>query len=424
MIPPDIDPTGGPLWIHKVLVDYEGPQVFLAKNSGRSQFLAMHALPQRSTERWLYVRISQARATRLERGHESLRRAFEDYEFTPPVIARFDGDHSTIDFHPDEDELRRLYPHVDSFLDTPSDLAPDNLKVPAIVHSHVPSLPDVIAPLWETDSQVIEFFRRARTPALVASKITRRPVLDIAFAVGKDRTDYPIRKLGSVLTSTQSVFDALCASSSSPDRGPIPREYTAAAELVATASFPSSFGIRIEADHGSLIGDTLLEVAIGKFVSAIQAVKIVEEFDKTLQSFPTRAQRHFKSFATALKKGRSSFMIEAGLPDYDETIKAHLSISDVDWLYQRLRQKVSDVERVFETKAKLIGASVKSGFFMIMTEDGAEYSGKMSDVALSNISEKRINFTHWVKIEERVVVNESTGDETYKYTLLDISEDL
>lgn len=420
---PLLDPSGGDLKIAEVLIEYDGPQVFIARNVGRAVFLAMHALPDGKADRWLYVRVSNARARRVAKGVESLRRAFEEVEYGAPIVVRYEGDQIRINYYPDEVELLQLYPDVDSFLDVEDHEIDDLVAIKAhSVGELIPSIAQIVeAPLWETNPEIIAFFKANKTPAHVAARLTSRPVLDIAFSVGDDRIDYPVKNLGSALTSTQALFDVLSANNL-PDRGPLPKATREQTRLLAIASYPSSFGLRIEAETGDLVGEGKIEIAIIQFLKILQTVGAERAFDQQIREIPRRAQRHLKSFISSIKRGKAAFSIEAGIPFEEESRRMRLSARDVAWLDERLNKTVDDIERVFTIEARLTGVSLKTKFFMLTDDDGAEYSGKIAKGALSKINEKRVNHLHKAEIEEQVIINEATGEENYKYVLLNISE--
>lgn len=427
MILPDLDPTGGNLSISSVLLDYDGPQIFVARNKGRSAFIAMHAIPDRTLDRWIYCRISNSRLTRYRNGQESLRKIFENPEFSSPIIVSYaDDGASYINWLPADYVLRPLLPDRDSFLHGGDSIGDEKHSMNALVP--VGATEDAIvvdrakSPLWEMDPMVVDFLASRRTPAHVVADATKRAVIDFAFSVGKGRTDYPIRDLGSVLNSTQGLFDSLTLTDSeSKERGPVPKGIRSDTQLLAVASFPSSFGLRLESASGDLLGDGRVIDALRIFIDLILSVGISDQFESVLRSMPKRSQRHFKAFARAMRNGKSDLSLKSAIPGQYSDTEAYLSKSDIVWMEKKLSNIVDDTEREFEFKGRLTGFSLKRRFF-VLSNDESEYSGRIAKDIVHKINDKRVNHEHVSKIREIISVNEATGEEVPSYELIDIEE--
>lgn len=428
MILPDLDPTGGPLRIDEVLIEYDGPQLFVARNKSNARLLALHISPDAGIDRWLYVRVSPARLRLLKAGQISLREPFEIPEYGVTAIVQYKGDDSTsvlsVQWLNAKELIDDVLPSISSFLE-PDDWT-DAKEVMAYAASPQPVreiIPRLESPLWELDRNVIDLLKHYRTPPHEAARITKRSVADLAFAVDAHRTDFPVRHLSAVLGTTQALFDSLAIDElkMSIPRGPIPGAICASTALDAVATFPSSFGLRIETHRGDIAGDSPAEVALIRLLGLLEAVRNEEHLSSLLRQVSRRAQNHFKAFAKAISAGGADFRIEAATPGQTATTRIYIARPRIEWLSKYLEREVDAVEDQIEFRGRLIGVSLKSRFFMLQGET-EEIMGKISKECLKKVNEKKINVEYSAQIIARTEVNEATGEEHTKYTMIDLSE--
>jgi hypothetical protein len=247
-------------------------------------------------------------------------------------------------------------------------------------------------------------------------------VIDLAFSVDKARTDFPVKSLSSILGVTQSLVDALAIDDADlGSRGPIPGWARGRTALDAVATFPSSFGIRIETNVGDIAGDSAVEMALNRLVSLLDAANSSQEMQEALRKVSRRAQNHFKAFSKAIASGQADFKVEAATPGQGQTRRVYLPEAKIKWLARYLNKEVEALEREFEFTGRLLGVSLKTRFFLMQSEE-QEISGRIAKECVKKIDEKKINVLHHAKIVEKTEVSEATGDETQKYTLVDIDE--
>lgn len=426
---PNLDPGGGLLSIDNILIDYDGPQFFVARNSGGSKFLGLHTASDRDIDQWLYVRVSNNRIKLLSRGHFAMRDAFIYPEYGNLALHRITADpedqyfEDLIWLNPD-DVGDDLLPDIDSYLPAPEI---DEQKFEVAVQRAPAPVQAVVRrahfPMWEFDPQIVELLRAYKTPPHVSAKVTKRSVVDMAFSVDKSRTDFPVRSLSAVLGVTQSLVDALAvdAAESNP-RGPIPASIRGRTALDAVATFPSSFGLRLETSVGDIAGNGPVDIALQRLVLLLSAVNSPAEMQAALKTVSRRAQNHFKAFSKAIASGKADFKLEAASPFDESTAKVYISESKVRWLTKFLDAEVDSVERTFEFKGRLLAVSLKSKFFLLQNSQGEEISGRINKECLKKIDEKKVNVEHIATIVERTDVSEATGEETTKYSLTDIEE--
>lgn len=426
---PDLDPSGGPLRIKEVLIDYDGPQFFVTHNDGGSRFLGLHTLSPPNSDNWLYVRVSANRISRIISGKVSIRDAFSNPEFGNIALQQLyaGADFESVEeltWHPSNEIGDDYLPDVDSYLQAPDLVSPKNQL--AVSRSSQPIQAVVRranTPMWEFDPAVVDILRAAKTPAHIAATMTRRSVIDLAFSTSKNRTDFPVRSLSAVLGVTQSLIDSLAIDSiDSSNRGPISSSVRGRTALDAVAAFPSSFGIRLETNQGDMADHGPIETALQRLAQLLGAINDSASMQMALKGISKRAQNHFKAFSKALALGKAELKLETAYPGQDSTTRIVISTKDIAWLTKFLDHEVNAIERNFQFKGRLLGVSLRSKFFLLQGEDGNEISGRITKECLSKINEKRINVEHIADILELTEVSEATGEESHKYYLTGIDE--
>ncbi len=426
---PNLDPSGGPLRIEEVYIDYDGPQFFVTRNNGGSHFLGLHTLSPPNSDIWLYVRASAARVSDIARGEVSIRDAFSapeygkvawheiyldpNLELPEQVFWRFSNEIS-------EDYL----PDVDSYLVVPQ---ADTQDSKSAVSRSSESIQTVVrrahTPMWEFDPAVVDILRSYKTPAHISASITNRSVIDLSFSVNKSRTDFPARSLSAVLGVTQSLIDSLAMDpSDSSNGGSSSASLRGRTALDAVATFPSSFGLRLEANQGDMAENGPVEVALRRLEVLLRAINDPASMQIALKSISKRAQNHFKAFSKAVASGKADLKLETAYPRQDASTKILVSKIDIDWLTSFLDLEVNAAERRFPFKGRLLAVSLRSKFFLLQGDDGTEIAGRITKDCLIKINEKRVNVEHIADILEVTEVSEATGDETHKYYLIGIDE--
>lgn len=425
---PDLDPSGGQIALEHVLLEYDGPQLIVARNRGGSKFLGLHTSSAESSDQWLYVRISAARLRELRGGLIPIRQPYAHPEYGEIALHAFQerGDRSVeerVQWLNANEIPDALLPAPDAFLEKDFDEAQLMVAASAAPEPVQRILHRASAPLWEFDQNVIDILKSLRTPPHIAARFSRRSVIDLAFAIDKGRVDFPVRSLSAVLGVTQSLVDALGVDTSEAGaRGPLPGKVTGVTSLDAVATFPSSFGLRLETNVGDLAGETHAEVALRKLLYLLEAASTQEEIEAALRSISRRAQNHFKAFFKAVASGKADFKIEAATPAQESTQRVYFTGQQVRSVARYLEREVPADVQEFTFHGRLLGVSLKTKFFLLKSHDGVEISGKIAPECLSKIDEKKINVEHVAKVLDRTEVNEATGEETHKYTLIDIEE--
>lgn len=426
---PDLDPGGGPLRLDQVFLDYDGPQLFSARNKGSSRYLGLHTLAEGKSDRWLYVRVSPSRIRELSNGRFPIREAFFRPEYGDIALYAYEerGDYfgqESLKWFPPGSVPVDLLPDENAYLESEVDervLMLAKAAAPPALRSVLERA--VSAPMWEIDPQVLMVLRGLRTRPHVAASASRRSVIDLAFAINENRTDFPARSLSAVLGVTQSLVDALGAEGTEiGSRGRLSEQIIGATSLDAVATFPSSFGLRLESNAGDLAGSARVERALKTLLGLLRSSNSKESLELALRDINRRSQNHFKAFFKAVASGKSDFNIEAATPDEHETGRIYFTVHQVNWVAKFLDKAVEADERSIDFRGRLLAVSLKTKFFLLRNDEGEEISGRIANDCVKKIDEKKINVEYLTTVIQRTEVNEATGEETSKYELKDIKE--
>jgi hypothetical protein len=267
----------------------------------------------------------------------------------------------------------------------------------------------------------IEYLKSIRTPVEVAAARSGRLIADLILRPGQGRTDVSVPALGSFLTTTQRLVDALAQEDGSGKRGPIKggvREWT---QLDATASFPSSFAVRIETRHGSVDPLTYGRAAFERLLALLSAADERERLIRLTAQLSGRAVAHYRAFAKSIVNSDSGFRAVVGFPHDPAPHEVYLSAEQVIQTYRFLEANVESETSRIELTGKLIALSLKTRFFLIETDEES-YSGRVEEHAMPNFVLKKVGAVYRVTLSAIYEVSDVSGEAASKYSLLDLQE--
>lgn len=413
MIAPNVV-LGEGLEIDEVFIDYDGPQLFSARTASGRRFVVMHAPADGELDNWLYVEVSEARLQAFGANLISPRVLFGEPESQVLQLLSFDANGSLQKFSSVAPaDLPRDY--------LPSELvAKASLEVSGLRNANENFPVSLVDPqhMWELDKPTIEFLKRNRTPVEVAAERSGRVVADIVFGEGSGRIHLSLPTLGGVLTASQRLLDALAVPDSSL-HGPIPLLTRQRTQMDAIAIFPSSFGLRIETHEGSILEQSDSRVAMERLVVLLGAGADPDGLSQILPQIGKRALLQYKAFAKAVGRSGTDIQLKVGLPGAPSSLVAALSADQVVDLQRLLDAETKKTEEVRQIKGRLVAASLRTKFFLI-EDDENSYSGRINDNCLPKVDGKPLGGFFTVTIRILKQIDETSGDITEKYELIEI----
>lgn len=422
---PNLDPSGGHLSIREVLIEYDGPQLFVARNASGAIFLALHGPEEGKTDNWLYARVTGQRLSQLKAGAVSVRRMITDYAKGEIALVHYQDDGEPAFRFAEIDDVPESYlPDEESFLEPlqSSEIRP--LPVPyagarywedGMIDSDLP-IP-VEADLWEFDPLTIDYLKSHMTPLNIVAQRRSRLIADVVFSPGSGRTDFPVPSLGKVLISLQKTLDSLASDVALAT--PKGRPSSALKKLTlldAIGTFPSSFGLRVEANKGSLADANLIDIAFGRFVDLLNSITDERALKEAFSQHTIDTKLYFGEVIKEISKTGSSVRISAGSPYTTLVSHASVSADQLADLASKIGQINEENDDEEDFSGRLRAVSLKTKFFLIENDDESR-SGRIAEFALKDISGRPIDALYRARLRERRVLHELTGEISSKYTL-------
>jgi hypothetical protein len=425
----------GALSYHEVYFEYNGPQLFSAKNTKGKFFFAMHAPRDETGDNWLWREISRLRLAAIKDNRIDLASVFKAEASGGLFVVTFTGDAVSVR-HANATELpEKWFPKPDIYLEEEEEEEEEELSSipnPQIVRAVEPrryleaaafDLPPELleTPLWREIPEGRALLAAMRVPVHEAAQHSRRIVCDFIIQPGQIRTDVGVASLGSLLMKTQRMMDVFGTSGIPARSMSIARILKSRMELKAVAPFPGSFGLRLESSNGDLAPDKNVNKAFESLFELISAGKNLTAVREILQPLGRRAAIHYRAFAKALADISGDFVAEIGIPGAEGPLRTAINGNEVKILVQLLEAEILEFGRDEEFVGKLMGASLRNRLFLLESDDRA-ISGRIADEAMAEMENKKLKAIHRAKIHTTVEINEATGEEKERHILLSIEE--
>lgn len=418
---PDLDPSGGPLRIHAVLLEYDGPQLFTARNPGGSLFLVLHGPPLDAGDLWLFVRTTHHRVKQVLAGDITLRAAMTTYAYGDVAVATAFDDTWDFYFIPSTQVPHEYLPDADAKLKQASQAIQDYNSLLPHYDEDIFDIPlRTYQDMWEFDQETVSFLKEHITPLFVVAKRRQRLVADIVLADNDHKHDIPLPDLSKILLSLQKTVDCLGAPELDSDWKPskVSRQET---RLSAIAAFPSSFGLRIEASEGALADQSAGALAFRRLIDLLMSAKNMDSLRDVLKFHGKATKLQFGKFVESLAASGQAVRISASTGLSENTETAMISNDSLTLVSQKIKEiNETDVEEVY-ARGHLKAVSMRTKFFLIENDDES-YSGRISDELLPKISGMRIDEVYDATIFRTYSIHDLTGEITSKMSLVHLEQ--
>lgn len=427
----------GRLRYRDVYLEYDGPQLFSAQNDRGKLYLAVHAPKDARGDNWLWAEISRKRLTLLEANSIELVEPFCNPPSGRVIVVTYAGENTFVEEVAPESLPSKWFPRAgvvlrddDDGLDPPPRGELDNASAYAIgkhlidinaneVKPYSLSAHGQITPMWRHSDEGRAILAALKVPVVEAANRSGRIVCDIVLSPETHREDVPLIHLGSFFIATQNLVDEFGRSDDPPKTRAGRRALTDRTQLSAVATFPSSFGIRIEATTGSTIPDERIAVTFDRILRLLNSRGDRTTIQQILQPLSPRARLRFRTFTRALYELGTGFSAQMGVPGLDAETTAAGSQQDVARMAAVLEAETQTAIKEYDFVGRLLGASLRTRFFLL---EGAEQtiSGWISDEAMPQMQARELGVTHNARVRTTTDVNEATGEEIQHHLLISI----
>lgn len=386
------DSVLGDLGLDETFVFYDGPRLFTCRSLTDQRYLVAWAEEGETSDRWLYVPVSQNRLNLIRSGGVTVRSAFLQPEGFVYVVTIADDDETAESVEP---------------------ISPS-------------ALPDNWLP---GESYVLRLQTPTATPALSPLEIDRRAKQEnrTRLKIELDhpevfRTEAPTREVGEILILTQKLLDnvglALNAETEPSPFGRVPAEVAEKMASDVLAFEAASFVIELgAATFNDLFGDSLFSDSTKVVLELLNPGLRSEDLVEQLSTVGVRAAKSFRKFVVSLADTQANVTIAAASVNIDYT-EQNLSSERLETLVEILNRIVPDSE-VSEIRERMTLFAYNSArsTFGLRDSEGLTYQGTVDERVSSQYSNPTINDRYDVIVVATGVLDELIGERRYSFSL-------
>ena len=381
-------PPWGAFSLDRVLQYYDGPRLLLQRSQSKQLYLAWWSDSDESTERWIYLPVSEHRLQEILSGQipslEGLNAPEDGYLF---IVDK--------DLH--TDSITRTVMTIASAL--PSDALP---RQGARLNIPVPE--DVGGLATRERAHVLNVRMEGK-----ASDPTGR---------------ISAKSAGQLMGNLQRLVDAVghAIAGDPTARGEIPDSILNATRLDPISTYVGSFGIRFETNkEDDLFGDSLARESLEELFDLLDVGYQASELTLHLTELKARVAKNYKDFLSTIETSLSTASLSWSQPG---TLHLrHISMNE-----ETARNIIAQIESVEDLnkdnltlEGRFVGGNVRTLRFEIETSDTDErLDGSIHEDAISEVEHTKLNSSCRVVLQPTLQVNEVTREEKTTYTLLSI----
>ena len=372
----------------RVLQYYDGPRLLLQRSQSQQLYLAWWSDSDESTERWIYLPVSEHRLQEILSG---------ELPSLDGLNAPEDGYLVVVDKDLDTNSIIKTVLTDASAL--PNDALP---RQGARLNIPVPEEVNGLATRERTHLLNVKMDSKSSDPTgRISAKIA-----------------------GQLMGNLQRLIDAVGqAKSGEPtSRGGIPDSILNDTRLDPIGTYTGSLGIRLETNkQDDLFGDSLAKKSLEGLFDLLDVGHQASELTVQLTELKARVAKNYKDFLSTIETSLSAASLSWNQPGKVNLRQISVNRESARNIIAQI-DSVSDLTRDNLTiEATFVGGNVRTLRFEIETLDTDErFDGSIHEDAISEVERTTLNSSCRVILQPVLQVNEVTGEESTTYTLLGI----
>ncbi len=372
----------------RVLQYYDGPRLVLQKSQSGQLYLAWWSDSDESTDRWIYLPLSEGRLRAILSGEIPSFEGLENPE---------DGHLFVVDMDLETDSI------VQTILTDASALPEDSLPLP-----------------------------RARLNIFVPEEISGLPsrerahILDIRIeASPSDSTGRVSAKtVGQFLGNLQRLVDAIGqAKSGNPTtRGGIPDSILDQTRLDPVNTYMGSFGIRLETNQeDNLFGMSLAGDSLEGLFDLLDAGYRATELVGQLTQLKSRVAKNYKDLLSTIETSLGAASLTWNQYRTMRRRQGRITRESARNIIAQIDAASDAIQENLSLQAKFLAGNIRNLRFEIETLDNKErFDGIFHEEAIEEVEVVTLGSSCQVILQPNLQVNEATGEERTTYILLSI----
>ncbi|MBD2234069.1 hypothetical protein [Phormidium tenue] len=233
------------------------------------------------------------------------------------------------------------------------------------------------------------------------------------------------KKLGNLLTSFQSLVDALgqYANGNPSSLGPISTNVLAKVQMSVITTYEGSFGLRFASSATSeqieILEKPLVQRTLQELLDLLSIMDDDQKLKEKLVQLRKRSASNFRKFLVSLSDLDVDSSLSWGSPDTELGGNVYFSRVVVTKALLAVTRTIQETPDEIEILAEWIGGNKRTKRFEVHDIEGEEtYSGSVASDALKYIELATISQIYKVRLLIEPSLNEITQELTNKYTLI------
>ena len=372
----------------RVLQYYDGPRLLLQKSQTDQLFLAWWCDSDESTDRWIYLPVSESRLQTILSGEIPDLEALQSPE---------DGHVFVVDTDLDSDSIVQTVMTVADVL--PSDVLPSpDVRLSISIPEEISSLP-------------------SRERAHMLSIRIQGDPLDQTGRVGA-------KIVGQVIGHVQRLIDAIGqAKSGNPTiRGSIPDSILEQTRLDPVSTYSGSFGIRLETNQDDdLFGESLVRSSLEGLFDLLDVGYESSELTSQLTELKARVAKNYGDFLSTIETSLDAASLTWSQPGKVKSRQVHITHESARNIIAQIENVSSQVQDNLILQGIFIGGNTRTMRFEIQASDTEEsFVGSIDREAFSDVDHFPLRAPCEATLQPHLEINEATGEEKTTYSLLRI----
>ena len=384
------NPPWKALSFDRVIQYYDGPRLILQKSQSGQLYLAWWSDSDDSSERWIYLPLSEARLHSILSGETPSLDGLRNPE---------DGHIFVVDIDLETDSISQ------TILTDASALPSDALPLPE-ARLHI-AVPEEISGLPTRE--------RAHT-------------LDVRIeSLPSDKTGrIGAKTIGQFLGNLQRLVDSLgqAMSGNPTTRSGIPGTILNQTRLDPVGTYSGSFGIRLETNQeDDLFGMSLVNDSLEGLFDLLAAGYQAEKLTDRLTHLKVRVAKNYRDLLSTIETSLNAAYLTWSQPRSTRLRQDHITRESARNIIAQIEAVTAAIQEDLSLDVTFVAGNIRNLRFEVHTlESNERFDGIIHEQAIDEVERITLGSSCRAILEPNLQVNEATGEERTTYTLLSITQ--
>lgn len=382
-------PYIGDLYIDKVYLFYDEPQVFLCLSKSFINYFTVLVSNSDNKKEWLASSVSKQFLGMIENDQVEIRSVF-----TEP-----------------ESEVYRIIQTISGI---------------ELIQESPNRIPDSDLPLknayLEMENRVNDVVQA--DPVLNVVRSERRDVIRLSIEKSDSHsTEVGCLELSEILNSTQELFYAI-ANKAGSLRGSVPKAIKEKATLNVVRTFAASFGVELKSPQiGNIFNETDLTETVLEFTELMEKSDRSDDLKEYLHNSNPRVAMKYRQFLRTAVSNDIGLKIESATANEKQFFK-HFTSSDLNACFTIISEEMKNIIEREHLAGHIVAVDTTNMTFKFLLNTGDKIKGSIDNQLLELVKVFQVPIAAEVDVDATIGFDPFTQEEKIVYTLKSIKTDL